>query len=183
MRASILKSLLVLQDTKSYARDLIHIILGCLYIALVAQIEIPLQPIPVTLHTFAILSLALAQGSRKALGSVGLYLLAASFGLPVFPSAYSNSLWMLLPSAGYCLSFPFIAYLVGKASDKSLSGFPLLLNLCLSHFILYSMGVTWLSTFCGWEQALHYGLYPFLLFDALKILVVTSGYTAFRKFR
>ena len=36
-----------------------QIILGSLYIALLSQIQIPLQPVPVTLQTFAIFSLAL----------------------------------------------------------------------------------------------------------------------------
>lgn len=176
MKESIIKSVPVVQG-----KDLIHVLLGSLYIAFIAQFEIPSQPIPVTLQTFGIFSLALAQGSKKSLFSLLLYLLGGSLGLPVFAGAYCNPLWFLLPSAGFCFSFPLAAYLVGKATDKKLSTLPMFLLLCLGQGIIYALGVAWLTLYIGLEQALKFGLYPFILFDLLKMLVAASGYMAFRQ--
>lgn len=153
-----------------------QILLGSLYIALLSQIEIPLKPIPVTLQTFAIFSLALFQGSKKSCLSLFLYLIAATLGLPVFPIGYIDPFWIFQPSAGYCLSFPLAAYIVGKFVDfrKFSSVSWLFLGLCCGQFTIYLIGVSWLSFIIGWQNALGVGLYPFLAFDFLKILVALS---------
>ncbi len=156
--------------------DIITVFLGSLYIALLAQVEIPLVPIPVTLHTFAIFTLALFQGGQKALYSLLLYLLEATLGFPVFPGGYIDPFWIMGPSAGYCLGFPIAAYLIGKSIEHQGSGFKrrIVLGLCAGQAVIYLLGTAWLSLSLGWEQAWTVGLFPFLFFDFIKILTAFS---------
>lgn len=160
----------------TWIKGSVQILLGTLYIALLSQIEIPLKPIPVTMQTFAIFSLALFQGGKNSCFSVILYLMAATIGFPVFPSAVSDPLWIFDPSAGYCLSFPLAAYLVGKLTEikNPPSAAWMMLGLCTAQSLIYLLGVSWLSFFIGWKQALVTGLYPFIIFDMIKLLAAFS---------
>jgi biotin transport system substrate-specific component len=176
MKTKMAISLRAEESTVWYSEG-IQVLLGGLYIALLSQIEIPLKPIPVTLQTFAIFSLALFQGSRKSFFSLLIYLVAAAIGLPVFPCAYADPLWILDPTAGYCLSFPLAAYICGKFAEPgdSPSFMRMLLGLCLAQLTIYLIGVAWLSFMVGWQQALILGLYPFILFDIVKLLAALSA--------
>jgi len=160
----------------NYATDWVktgvHILLGTLYVALLSHIDIPFKPIPMTMQTFAVFSLALSVGSRKSFFSLLLYLFAATLGLPVLSSGYVNPLWFLDSSAGYTLSFPLVAYIVGKCAEtkKSSSPFWMFIGLSLGQGVIYLMGLAWLSAFVGFKQALIVGFYPFILFDAVKLM-------------
>lgn len=172
------------QETLSYqntqpivwAKESVQILLGTFYVALLSQLEIPLKPIPITMQTFAIFSLALFQGSKKSFLSLVFYLVAATLGFPVFPSATIDSFWIFDPTAGYCLSFPLVAYLVGKSVEmkNSPSAFWMMGGLCMAQFLIYLLGISWLSFFIGWKHALLTGLYPFVLFDVVKLLSAFS---------
>jgi len=165
-----------------WAKDNVHIILGALYVALLSQVEIPLKPIPMTMQTFAIFSLALFQGSKKSFFSLVLYLLAATIGLPVFPSASIDPLWIFAPSAGYCLSFPLAAYIVGKSTEMKnpVPAVWMMAGLCAAQLMIYVLGVSWLSSFIGWKLALQTGFYPFVLFGFVKLLAAFSAKMAAR---
>lgn len=166
-----------------WSSEAIQIFLGSLYIALLAQIEIPLMPIPVTLHTFAIFTLALFQGGRRSLFSLLLYLFEATIGLPVFPGAYIDPFWMFSLSAGYCFSFPLAAYIVGKSTEVegSHSTAWMIFGLCSAQLIIYLMGATWMSFTLGWKQALAVGVYPFVLIDLVKLLTAFSIKMGFKQ--
>ena len=152
----------------------VQIVLGCLYIALLSQVEVPLKPIPMTLQTFGIFTLALFQGSRKSFFSLLLYLIAATIGLPVFPAACSDPLWILDPSAGYCLSFPLAAYIGGRFAEFRNSVVWMAVGLWCAQLTILLIGVAWLSFIIGWEQALIVGFYPFILLDIVKISAAIS---------
>ncbi|MFI0435027.1 MAG: biotin transporter BioY [Parachlamydiaceae bacterium] len=160
----------------SWVKTSTQIFLGALYITLLSQIEIPLQPIPVTMQTFAIFSLALFQGSKNSSFSVALYLFAATLGLPVLSPGYVNPLWFLAPSAGYCLSFPLATYVIGKLTEikSPLSTGSMFIAMCSVQCLIYVMGVAWLTTFVGFKEALMMGVYPFVLFDAIKVMAALS---------
>lgn len=154
----------------------LQVLLGTLYIALLSQVEIPIRPVPITLHTFAIFTLALYMGKNKATLSAISYLAAATVGLPVFPHLYSDPLWLIGPSAGYCLSFPFAAYIIGYLVESESQ--PTLLRTTVSilagQFIIYLCGIFWLSYFIGFRESLAVGLYPFIPLAAIKISAAIS---------
>ena len=58
--------------------------IGAALIAVLAQISLPIGPVPFTLQNFAIGLIATVFRPREAVLSVGLYLLLGAIGLPVF---------------------------------------------------------------------------------------------------
>lgn len=72
--------------------------------------------VPITLQTLAVMLTGLILGPGRGAAAVGLYVLAGLAGLPVF-SGFSAGLGVLAgPSAGYLLSFPLAAFVVGLLS-------------------------------------------------------------------
>ncbi len=72
--------------TVGWLRDLILILLGALFIAALAQVEIPLPftPVPITGQTFGVLLVGAALGSKRGGISLASYLAFGLFGLPFF---------------------------------------------------------------------------------------------------
>lgn len=69
--------------------------------------------VPLTLQTLVVTLTGLLLGASRAFAAVGLYTLLGVLGLPIF-SGFRGGLAVLVgPSAGYLLSFPFAAALVG----------------------------------------------------------------------
>jgi len=151
--------------------DIVHVILGTLFIVFLAQVKVPLTPVPITLHTFALYTLALYTGKNRAAMSASTYLVLATIGLPVFPNLHANPLWMIGPTAGFLASFPIACYAMGYLAKATWK--PTLLRIALSliagAFIIFFFGIAWLGTFMDWNQALAVGLYPFITIEILKI--------------
>lgn len=155
--------------------NLVKIIAGSLFIALCAQISIPLPftPVPLTFQTLAILFLGISLGSRQAAACTLLYLLEVVSGFPFLAGDVSKPLVFFGGStAGYLLAMPFLAYIAGKASAQKPVIYNMLILAVASLFLLIA-GTSVLASFAGWKQALYMGLYPFLPGDALKVLIVT----------
>lgn len=152
---------------------LARVIGGSLFLALCAQMSIPLPftPIPFTFHMLGILLLGIALGSKQAALSTCLYLTEGALGLPVF--AGGLSLASISVTSGYLIGMPLAAYIAGYASkDKSnLYNFILLAT---AAFVVLSLGAIVLSTFVGAENALTLGVYPFIPGDLLKALIALS---------
>ncbi|MCQ1953424.1 biotin transporter BioY [Arthrobacter sp. zg-Y238] len=72
--------------------------------------------VPITLQTLAVMLTGMLLGSGRGAAAVGLFLAAGLAGLPVF-SGFRGGLGVLAgPSAGYLLSFPVAAAVVGLLS-------------------------------------------------------------------
>ncbi|MDN3904590.1 biotin transporter BioY [Arthrobacter sp. YD2] len=72
--------------------------------------------VPLTLQTLAVMLTGMILGPGRGAAAVGLFLLAGLAGLPVF-SGFRGGLGVLAaPSAGYLLSFPVAAFVVGVLS-------------------------------------------------------------------
>jgi len=75
--------------------------IGAALIAVLAQISMPIGPVPFTLQNFAIGLIATVFRPREAVLSVGLYLLLGAIGLPVFANGGAGFHVLVGPSAGY----------------------------------------------------------------------------------
>ncbi len=73
--------------------------IGAALIAVLAQITLPIGPVPFTLQNFAIGLIATVFRPREAVLSVGLYLLLGAIGLPVFAGGGS---WIAGVGWSYC---------------------------------------------------------------------------------
>jgi biotin transport system substrate-specific component len=151
-------------------------------IALSAQItfQIPFSPVPVTGQTLVVLLCGLILGKNLAAAAVGTYLLQGAAGLPFFAGGKSGIATLLGPTGGYLFGFLAAAYIVGMLSELRYRRSPLqaATTLLLGNIVIYLFGLTWLVRFTGESQALQLGLYPFLIGDAVKLvlaIVIISG--------
>lgn len=84
--------------------------------SVVPGIAVPGSTVPITLQTLAIGLTAMVLGARRAFLATLLYVLVGLAGLPVFANGASGIGVLSRPSAGYLVSFPLYAALVGALS-------------------------------------------------------------------
>lgn len=156
--------------------DVSLIVLGSLFVAAMAQLSIPLQPVPVTGQTFAVLLVGMVLGSRRGALALAAYLGEGLAGLPVFAEAKSGIATILGPTGGYLIGFIAAAWLVGLLAERGFdrSLFKTLVAMVIGNLVIYAFGLAWLSTFpfvsglIGEAGLLSLGMLPFLIGDALK---------------
>ena len=95
---------------------------GSLFLALTAQIVIPLYPVPITMQTFGLIALSFFLGGKKASLSALTYLAFLSLGLPFLAGGKASALWFAMPRAGYLAAFPLSAYLMGTIKERMKRG-------------------------------------------------------------
>jgi biotin transport system substrate-specific component len=155
-------------------REILLVILGIAFLGLSAQIVIPLQPVPLTFQSAAVIFLSMVYGSR--LGSYTLlgYLGAGVIGLPVFADMSFGMHVLIGPTAGYLVGFVIAAFVGGMLAQRgwarhSMSAF---IAAILSASIIFTCGVSVLSLFVGFQQAIVLGLLPFIMTEVMKLFAV-----------
>jgi len=145
-------------------RDVALVVAGALLIYLTARIAfvVPGSPVPITGQTFGVLLVGGALGFRRGLIGVGLYVLLGVIGLPFF-------------AGGYLIGFAIAGALVGRLAelgwDRKIGG--ALGAMLLGNAVIYAIGLPWLGvvTSSSPEETIALGLTPFLLGDALKLVL------------
>ncbi len=152
-------------------RTFVCIAMGCLLVALVARIEIPLYPVPITGQTFGVLIVAALLGRIRGTTCIISYLALGATGLPVFAGGHSGITAFFGPTAGYLFGFVLAAALVGSLCEIGWDRkfWTTVYAMSLGMVVIYASGVIWLSRFVGWEQVLAVGIIPFLIGDAIKV--------------
>jgi biotin transport system substrate-specific component len=151
--------------------------LGSLAIVVLAQVSIPIGPVPVTGQTLGVLAVGAALGPRRGPYSILVYLAYGALGLPVFAGGTGGLVVFAGPTAGYLAGFVAAAWLVGTCFERPAlrRPVPAALVLLAATVVLYAFGVAWLSRFVGWDRVLVAGVYPFVVGDLLKIAIVAMG--------
>lgn len=165
-------------------RQVMLVLAGSVFIAIAAQISVPMFPVPMTLQTLAILIVGLTFGSRLGLATLLVYLGEGAMGLPVFANGQGTLAYMMGPTGGFLIGFAAMAWLAGLAVERGLArGFVGTAAVALAiSALLYIPGLAWPAAVMGktvdvlW---LHW-MAPFLIGDAVKAviaaLVVTGGW-------
>ncbi len=161
-----------------WLRDVTLIVLGALFVAALAQVEIPLPftPVPITGQTFGVLLVGAALGSKRGAASLGTYLVMGLVGLPFFAGGAHG--WTIVTGAtgGYLIGFMIAAYVVGLLAERGLerSVRTSILPFLVGTVIIYVCGVAWLAVLLGsLGQAITAGLLPFLIGDAIKLIAAS----------
>lgn len=167
------------------ARHLALILIGTALIALSARIYvlIPGNPVPLTGQTFGVLLTAGALGSRRGLAASLLYVLIGVAGLPVFAEGRHGLAILLGPTGGYLVGFVLASALVGRLAelgwDRNIVGG--IGAMLIGSAAIYAIGVPWLaySYFEGdLGQGIASGLVPYLLWDAVKLVLAAAAFPA-----
>lgn len=145
---------------------------GSFFIAVMAQISVPLAftPVPITGQTLAVLLIGATFGSRLGAATVLTYLAEGALGLPFFAGSSSGYLVFFGPRGGYLLGFVIAAWAVGKMAESKLdrklvTAIPCFL---IGHFIIFFFGCAWLSTFVGFQKSVILGFFPFVPGEVIK---------------
>ena len=157
-------------------KNIIITLIGTLALTISAKIKIPFYPVPMTMQTFMVLFLGISFGYKIGVVTVMLYLLEGILGLPVFSNSPEKGIgiaYFVGPTMGYLIGFVFASFLAGFLKYNS-NFFLTFIKLLLSTSIIYILGVFWLGNLIGWDKPiLQLGVYPFLLAELFKILLLT----------
>ena len=151
------------------------VLLGSLVVAACAQVAIPLPwtPVPMTMQPFGVLLVGLLLGPRLGAAAMIGYLLEGAAGLPVFVPGFGGLL-PLGPSAGYLLSYPFVAWVVGALAGRGF--FRAAAAAALGDALILLAGAAWLLlvTHASLAHVLAIAVLPFLAGDAVKVLLAAG---------
>ena len=145
--------------------------------AIVAQIAIPIQPVPFTFQVLGVIMAGFLLGPKYGALSQVVYLLVGAVGVPVFANFSGGFDSLVGPTGGYLLSYPLAAALAGLAAGAA-AGSPRgrALFLCVlwggaALAVIYALGASWLSVVAQLPVgvALAQGVLPFVLFDLIKV--------------
>ena len=154
---------------------------GALFLALLAQIAIPVpsSPVPVTGQTLGVLLLATAYGANMGATTFALYLLIGIAGAPVFANRGFGIERLIGPTGGYLIGM-FIASwvlgaLAGRKWDQRLR--TALVTMLIGSLIIFTFGLIWLQQYTGkdWAWTFSAGLTPFIFGEILKIAIAGTA--------
>lgn len=151
--------------------DIALILAGSLLVAALAQISIPLQPVPITGQTFGVLLVGAVLGSKRGAAGLLAYIAEGAAGMPVFAGGTGGLAKLVGPTGGYLVGFVVAAFVVGLLAERGLDRKwkTAIVPFLAGTVIIYLSGVTRLAAFVGLDKALAAGLYPFLIGDAIKL--------------
>ena len=159
-------------------RVLALIAFGSLFLAVLAQVKVPMWPVPVTLQTFAVLVLGLTYGFRLGTATILAHVAQGAVGLPVFAGGAGGIAVLMGPTGGYIAGFILAVMLTGWLADRGWSRriLPAIAALVIGNLAIYALGAGYLdAAFLGdWQKTVAVGVLPFLLGDALKIGLAVS---------
>lgn len=163
-------------DGASLGTKFAFVLIGTLLLAAASWIEVPMFPVPMTMQTYALVLVGALCGWRMAGIIVLAYLGEAVAGLPVLAGGAAGAIHFAGPTAGYLIGFPLGAMLVGWLAERGWTrdiprGFAAML---LGEAVILGLGVAWLAVLIGWQNAIAFGLTPFLLGTVLKAALAVA---------
>jgi biotin transport system substrate-specific component len=160
-------------------RAIVLVAVGTLLLWASARVQIPLLPVKASLQTLVVMLIGASYGARLGAITVVAYLAEGVAGMPVFQSTPENGiglLYMAGPTGGYLIGFIALAAIVGFAVERGWGrSIPVMIGaILIANIVMYTLGVGWLARLIGVEKAVAFGLMPFIVADAVKILIVVG---------
>ncbi|MBZ0226757.1 MAG: biotin transporter BioY [Comamonas sp.] len=155
----------------SWQRQTLLVLGGTAVLAASSYVSIPLQPVPVSMQTFAVLMVGALYGWRLGGLTVLAWLLEALSGMPVLAGGAGGVAPFMGKTAGYLLAFPLAAMLMGWLVARGWDGaHPLrafwAMLLCTT--LILAVGGAWLGVLIGAQKGWQFGVLPFLVGDVVK---------------
>ncbi len=156
---------------RSLPMRIVFVLAGTLALALASRISVPMVPVPITMQTFAVTMIGALYGWRLGTLTVLAWLAEGMAGLPVLAGGAGGIAHFAGPTAGYLVSFPLMAAMVGWLAERGWTGRRLVQSFA-AHFaanlFCLALGGAWLATLIGLEKAMMLGVVPFVLGALLK---------------
>lgn len=155
---------------------------GSWLVAGLAQLEVklPFTPVPVTGQTLGVLVVGASLGVGLGVVSMALYLAQGALGLPFFSGgdAGASFLGFAAVTGGYLWGFlasaATVGWLAGRGWDRTFRS--AIGAMFLGEIALYLVAIPWLmhALEVPLDRALQLGLAPFVVGDALKVLLAAG---------
>lgn len=163
------------EGSSFWAKRAALVVIGIAALAIAAKLRVPFWPVPLTMQTFAVLAIGAAYGARLGTATILAYLAVGAVGFDVFTSSSAENAglsYMAGGTGGYLVGYVLAAAFVGWAARRGWdrSHGRMALAMLGGSVLLYIPGLLWLGQLYGWDKPiLEWGLYPFLIGDALKL--------------
>ena len=164
--------------TRSVATDALLVVAGAGLTAALAQVAVPLWPVPITGQTLAVLLVGGSLGALRGSLSMVLYLLVGALGAPIYSDASSG--WAVLggPTGGYIVGFILAAALTGALAERKWDRKFLgrMVSYLAGSAVVFAVGLPWLGFSLGLtvEQTLVSGLFPFVVGGVIKAVIAAG---------
>lgn len=158
------------------------VVLGIAALAIAAKIKVPMWPVPITMGTFAVLSIGAAYGTRLGLVTIIGYMLIGALGFDVFAGSSAEAsgiTYMMGGTGGYLVGYVLATAALGALAragwDRSAG--KMALAMLIGNALIYIPGLVWLGQLYGWDQPIFaWGLTPFLIGDAIKLALAAVAF-------
>lgn len=158
--------------------DALMITSGAALTAVLAQVVVPLWPVPVTGQTLAVLLVGATLGAWRGAASLGLYALIGIAGVPVFNSGASGIAQLAGPTGGYIVGFVLAAYATGWCAQRQWDRgiVKAAVTMAVGTLVTFAIGLPWLAYTLdlNLSQTLSAGLYPFIPGGIVKAAIAAA---------
>ncbi len=169
--------------THGLATDAALIAGGTLFTAVMAQVEVPMWPVPITGQTLAVVLVGATLGARRGVLSMLVYAIAGLAGAPFFADMQGGLHALTLPSFGYVIGFIPAAGVVGWLARRNWDRHVgrAAVAFTLASAIPFVTGLPYLAVALGalglpndLQSVLAAGLYPFIVGGLVKAFIAAG---------
>ena len=169
--------------TRTWLSDIALVVAGTALVAVLAQVALPLWPVPVTGQTLAVLLVGASLGAARGAASLSLYAVLGGLGLPIYSDASGGWSVLLGPTGGYIIGFIVSAALVGWAAERSWDRgwYKPIITFIGGSLVVFAIGLPWLSVSLGQlglandlQSVLIAGFYPFIIGGLIKAAIAAA---------
>lgn len=145
---------------RAVALDATLVLTGALTVAVLAQVEVPLWPVPITGQTLGVIVVGAALGARRGALSLLSYLGLGLVGLPVFAGLSGGLASVVKPSFGFIIGFVLAAFVAGWFAERSWDRRPVLafVGFAAASVVPFLIGVPYMAFILNNVLGLGYGL-------------------------
>ena len=168
------------EGTQLLIKQAALVVLGIAVLAIAAKIKVPMWPVPITMGTFAVLTIGAAYGARLGLVTILGYMFVGALGFDVFAGSSAEAYgltYMMGGTGGYLLGYVMATVALGWFAQAGWdrSAGKMALAMLVGNVLIYVPGLIWLGMLYGWDKPiLQWGLTPFLIGDALKLALAAA---------
>lgn len=167
--------------TGSRVTDAVLVVTGAAVVGVLAQVTIPMWPVPITGQTLAVMLVGGALGMRRGAAALFTYMLVGLAGVPWFAELGGGPAYVLKPSFGFIVGFIAAAAIAGWFAERAWDRKPLLAmaGFCLATAAPFLVGVPYMAMLINLSDPATiaaYGITPFIVPGLIKAGLAAAAF-------